>query len=391
MKLSGFQNVTETNDATRFTDNVWRNLATGNLKNGGVMRSKYFCLLFAFLFLAMLSVVATAYERIETYTFEDVHSIDVQTVSGNIMIMPGHQSKVMVELINDLDDPEQLDPEVKAKHGELFIEENFHGRNIRGETHWTIYLPEDIELRSVECSNASGEIILERFKADYIETESASGRISVDSLEAKEIEISTASGAIIIEDCQADEIDAESASGRVSVYSVRAEELSLSTASGKITLEDCKADFVKAGSASGKISFDSIEAIEVDLSNASGKIVLEKGEIERFADVSSASGDVEIYLARLPSEQIDASTASGDLVLNVPEFGKNFTMTLVKRADRGRIKCPFDYTHKETIRLHRYDDYLTDRFLVEKGSGGPEIQLSTASGSIKVKTDREGI
>jgi DUF4097 and DUF4098 domain-containing protein YvlB len=348
-------------------------------------------LLFAFLFLVQFFGVATADERMETYTFEDVHSIDVQTVSGNIMIMPGQQNRVVVELINDLDDPEQLDPEVRTRHGELFIEENFHGRNIRGETHWTIYLPENIELRSVECSNASGEIILEEFKADYIVTESASGRTSVDSVKAKEIEISTASGAIDIEDCQADEIDAESASGRISVYSVRAEELSLSTASGKITLEDGKADFVEAGSASGKIAFDNIDAVEVDISNASGKIVLEKGNIERFAEVSSASGDVEVYLDRLPSEQIDASTASGDVLLDVPDFGKNFTMTLTKRADRGRIKCPFDYTYKETIRLHRHDDYLTDRFLVEKGSGGPEIQLSTASGSIKIKTEREGI
>lgn len=341
-------------------------------------------------FMAAFCATVAAAGRMETFTFEDIHSVDVKTVSGDITILPGNEDKLVVELINDLDDPEQLDPEVEVEDGKLFVEEHFTGRNVTGETLWTLYLPKDPSLRSVECKSASGAVSLEEFKADFIETKTASGRTTLNSVEAKEIDLSTASGAINIEDCQADVIDAESASGRISLSSCGAEELDISTASGKISLANCESDFVRTSSASGKISVESVDAKELDLSNASGRIVVEGGEIDESGKISSASGDVKLYLPRLPSETLEASSASADVLLEVPRFGENFSMTLMKRADKGKVKCPFTYTEKETIRLNRHDRYLTDRYLVKRGKGGPDIELTTASGTIEIRTDTEG-
>jgi DUF4097 and DUF4098 domain-containing protein YvlB len=328
--------------------------------------------------------------KVETFTFENIHSIDIETVSGNITITPGKTDKLTVELINDLDDPEQLNPELEADDGELSIEENFTGRRVRGETHWTVYLPKSAKLRSIECSTASGDMLFERFDVDFIETESASGEVSINSLTAKELELSTASGAIILEDCKVDFVEASSASGKISVNSVRAKEIDLSTASGKIVVEDCEAKTIETSSASGKISVGSVSTEELELSTASGRIIVEDSDVEELVEASCASGNVEIYLSRLPSEHLRASSASGDVDLEVPQFGDNFTMTLTKRADRGKIKCPFEYTEKETIRLHKRDRYLTDRYLVQRGEGGPDIKLSTASGTIRVKTQTKG-
>jgi hypothetical protein len=42
------------------------------------------------------------------------------------------------------------------------------------------------------------------------------------------------------------------------------------------------------------------------------------------------------------------------------------------------------------LRLNRGDHYLTDRYLVERGKEGPEVELSTASGTIRVDTDTKG-
>jgi DUF4097 and DUF4098 domain-containing protein YvlB len=341
-------------------------------------------------FVAALSAAVMAAERTETFTFEDIRSVDIKTISGEVTVLPGDGSKLVVELLNDLDDPEQLDPEVEADNGRLLIEEHFTGRNIRGETFWTLYLPKGSSLRSVECKSASGDISLQEFEADFIETESASGRTELNSIGAKEIDLSTASGAINIEDCQADVIDAESASGRISVTSCRSEELDVSTASGRISLADCEADFIRTNSASGRISVESVEAKELDLSNASGKIAVQDAEIDESGKISSASGDVRLYLPRLPSESLEASSASSDVLLKVPQFGENFSMTLMKRADKGRVRCPFEYTDKETIRLSRHDRYLTDRYLVKRGKGGPEIELSTASGTIEIETETKG-
>ncbi|KPK99468.1 MAG: hypothetical protein AMJ91_07680 [candidate division Zixibacteria bacterium SM23_73_3] len=353
------------------------------------MRSRYLCLLLGLVVMTIVSITTVAYDRTETFRFENIHSINIETISGNIKICPGDESKLIVELINNLDEPELLDPELEADDGELFIEEDFIGRNVRGETHWKIYLPKSASLRSIKCNSASGDMIFEEFKADYITTESASGKMSVNSVGAKELELSSASGAIVLEDCRADFIEAESASGKISVNSLSTKELNLSTASGKIAAEDCEADFIKASSASGRISVSSLRATELKLSNASGRIVVEDGEIDEMGKASSASGDVELFLPQLPT-RLEASSASGDVDLKVVEFGENFTMTLMKRADKGRIKCPFEYTEKETIRLHKNDRYLTDRYLVERGKGGPDIKLSTASGTIKIETDTKG-
>jgi DUF4097 and DUF4098 domain-containing protein YvlB len=348
------------------------------------------CLLVVLVATAFVFGSAVAGEKVETFTFEDIHSIDIETVSGNITITPGEGDKLVVELINDLDDPEQLDPELEADDGELSIEENFTGRRVRGETHWTVYLPKSAKLRSIECSTASGDMFFEGLDVDYVETESASGKVSIDLVDAKEFELSTASGAIILDDCNVDFVKAGSASGKVSAYSVRAKELDLSTASGKIVVEDCEAKTIETSSASGRISVGSVSTEELELSTASGRIVVEGGDVEELAEASCASGDVEIYLSHLPSRRLEASSASGDVDLEVPQFGDNFTMTLTKRADRGKIKCPFEYTEKETIRLHKHDRYLTDRYLVQRGEGGPEIELSTASGTIRVETETKG-
>ncbi len=354
------------------------------------MKSLCRCLLAGLLVVMVAYGTAVAGGKVETFTFEDIHSIDIETVSGNITITPGKTDKLTVELINDLDDPEQLDPELEAEEGELSIEENFTGNRVRGKTHWTVYLPKTARLRSIECSTASGDMLFEGFDVDFIETESASGEVSINSLTAKELELSTASGAIILDDCKVDFVKVSSASGKIAANSVRAKEIDLSTASGKIVVEDCEAKTIETSSASGKISVGAVTTEELELSTASGRIVVEDSDIKELVEASCASGDVQIYLSRLPSKHLRASSASGDVDLEVPQFGDNFTMTLTKRANRGKIKCPFEYTEKETLRLHRHDKHLTDRYLVKRGEGGPDIKLSTASGTIRVKTQTKG-
>lgn len=354
------------------------------------MKSSYRCLLVGIIVMSFVFGSVFADDRTETFEFEDVHSLNIETVSGEVSILPGDESKFVVVLENDLDDPEQLDPEVEVHRGELYVEEHFIGKNVNGAIYWTIYVPKSAELRSIGFSTASGDFVLEDVDAKSVETETASGRVSVTSVTAKELNLSTASGAIVLEDCKADIVEAESASGRIKAKSICAGEIELSTASGKIVAEDCEADYIKTSSASGRTSASSLAGKEIKLSSASGRIVAEDCDIEQLADVSSASGDVRVYLPHLPSDHLYASTASGDVFLEVPQFGENFSMSLTKRADRGRIKCPFEYTKEETIRLNERDRYLTDRYLVERGKGGPDIELSTASGTITIETDTKG-
>ncbi len=340
--------------------------------------------------IAFMSGAVFGYDRTETFEFDDIQSIDVKTVCGGLEIVPGDQDRFVVVAENRLDDPRQFKRRVESSRGRLLIDEDFLGRTVRGGTHWTIYVPKTANLESVEFSTASGGFTLEEVDVAYVETDIASGGVSINSVQAKEFDLSTASGSVELNDCKVDLIDAQSASGRVSARNVQAQRLELSTASGKVAIDLCQADRIKASSASGRVEVTSVTAKEMDLSTASGRIVVEDCDIDESAEMSCASGDVRADLSRLPSDLLHASTASGDVLLEVPDFGENFSMTLMKRADKGRIRCPFDYTDKETVRLHRGDRYLTDRYFVERGKGGPDIELSTASGTVKIETDNKG-
>jgi F0F1-type ATP synthase epsilon subunit len=359
-------------------------------KEGGFMKASYRWLLVGTIVISLVCGSVIAGDRTETFEFENVNSIDIKTVSGSVSILPGDEGLVIVVLENDLDDPEQLEAEVEVSRGRLFIEEDFVGRNVRGSTYWTIYVPESAELKSVDFSAASGGFALEEVNVNVIETDIASGSVEIHSVEAKEFDLSTASGTIEVEKCEVDMVDAESASGGVFARDVGAEKLELSTASGRVEIESCKADYVKASSASGKVELSSVTADEANLSTASGRIVVYDCDVKEWAEMSCASGDVRVDLANLPSDYLHASTASGDVLLDVPQFGDNFYMTLTKREDKGKIRCPFDYTDRETFRVRHGDRYRMERYLVQRGTGGPEIELSTFSGTIRIKTETKG-
>jgi DUF4097 and DUF4098 domain-containing protein YvlB len=331
-----------------------------------------------------------AYERTETFEFDDVQSIDVKTVCGGLEIVPGEESRFVVVVENRLDNPRLFKRRVEAKRGRLVIDEDFLGRSVHGGTDWTIYVPKSAEVQSVEFSTASGGFTLDRVDADFVETDIASGSVYINDAKVQELDLSTASGSVEIENCQADRIDAESASGNVEASNVEAEKLELSTASGSVRIRGSQAERIKASSASGQVRISSTDGKEMYLSSASGKVRMDDCRVGLSAEMSCASGDVLARLSRLPSDLLHASTASGDVLLEVADFGENFTMTLTKRADRGRIRCPFEYTDRETFRLNRGDDYLTDRYVVQRGSGGPEVELSTASGTIRLDTDARG-
>lgn len=354
------------------------------------MSAKIRRLLVSLMLMFAIVGIASAAERIKTYTFSDITSIDIRTVSGDIKICPGDKPQLMVELKNKLDEPDLLDPRVVGENGKLSIEEHFTGNHVSGDIYWTAYLPISVELQSIKCNSASGNMTFVGFKANSIRTKSASGDLVVDSIYTKEFECSTASGSITVKNSNADMTKVKSASGDISLGSVQSKELELSTASGSITLNNCSVDSPKITSASGDISISGIRSKDLDLTNASGSIMVEDSKIEEAGEISSASGDIELDFPQLPPKGFEASTASSDLILKVPDFGENFSLTLVKREDKGRIKCPFEYTGKSTYRNNEGDDYLMDRYTVVRGKEGPEIELKTHSGTIRIETADKG-
>ena len=176
----------------------------------------------------------------------------------------------------------------------------------------------------------------------------------------------TASGDIVLTDVViGDDVDFDTASGDVELTGVRAGAgFDASTASGDVRIERSEG-VLRGSSASGDV-----RVIETVLTGPS-----------KF---SSASGSVTVQLTALPDYELEASSASGDVRFHVP-FGNDFTLVMIKREDRGRIDSPFELTSEEAFRRNNRP-YI--RQTVERGSGSPEIRLSTASGSIEVRNGR---
>ena len=149
------------------------------------MSVKIRCSLVVLILMFAIVGIASAAEKIKTFNFDGIKSMDIQTVSGNLKICPGSSNQLVVELKNDLDEPDLLDPVVEGENGELVIEEHFSGNHVSGEIHWTVYLPKSADLQRIKCKSASGNMSFAGFKAESIRTESASGDLAVDSVYAR--------------------------------------------------------------------------------------------------------------------------------------------------------------------------------------------------------------
>lgn len=157
------------------------------------------------------------------------------------------------------------------------------------------------------------------------------------------------------------------------------------TGSGNIRLHNISIDNVKAHSGGGGLSAVSLISKDVALSTTSEPLTAMDCSISNSAKFVSSDGKVKIKLPALPSERLEAASTGGQVTLQVPSFGDNFNMSIMKNAGKGMIFNPFKCTHAETKRFDKNDAFLTDLCVVKKGDGGPEIKLLTGSGTIKIQ------
>jgi DUF4097 and DUF4098 domain-containing protein YvlB len=304
----------------------------------------------------LVSVPAVA----QDWEFSGIDTIELEGVSGDITILSSRGGGVQVELESNIRRG-RMEPSVEQRGGTLQIKEDWGHGNSSGEVHWTLYIPGGEHL---DLATASGDLTAESVKA-RVEFSTASGDVRLRNVELERgSDLSTASGDYDIEDMRiAQGIGFSTASGDIELSHVEIDEdVSFSTASGDVACNDCR----------GHLS----------LSTASGDVLVKNSSLEGLSEFSSASGDVELYLDELPHEGLSASSASGDVVLDSGDFGRNFTLVMTAREDKGRIVSPFRATSERTFRKghNTYEEQV-----VEQGSGGPEIELSTASGSVVVK------
>lgn len=321
-------------------------------------------LLIVFLMAVVLAAVAPA-DKSASWDLDGVTAIRIDGVSGDVVILPAKGNRAGVELRSNVDPEAGFSPVVKRTGDVLKIKEKW-SNNTSGEVTWTVYLPERGTPVDVTISTASGDLHCSDVALE-IDFKTASGDVELSHVElAPGCEFSTASGDYVL------------AGMTVS------EDSDFSTASGNLELEEV---VIEAGcefsTASGDIVIDRCTCKDdAEFSSASGDVEIKNSKLAGEGDFSSASGDVIVTLDALPSRGLNASSASGDVMLDIESYGDDFTLIITKRKNKGHIRCPFDYAEEEEFEKNHHT-YV--RKVVKSGSGRPVIELSTASGSVVVK------
>jgi DUF4097 and DUF4098 domain-containing protein YvlB len=304
--------------------------------------------------------------------FENKESVEISTVSGDCVIRSHSSDEILVDIVYDEDLEGIVEFKFHERSSSLIMNEKWKHSGM-GEITWTLTVPAETE---IDFSTASGDLRVSDVSAD-IEATTASGDIEIEKANG-EIEISVASGDLFISNANG-EIELSAASGDIEVENSGGE-IELSTASGDIEASGLDGE-IDLSTASGEIEINDSHGI-FDLSCASGDINAEGIKIEGMSEFSTASGDVEVVLAESCKYDLELSAASGDVVLdyNGNELKGYFEMEARKR--KGRIDCPFEFDKEEEFERNG-TTYMRKSF--SRGGDSPEIHLSTASGSVKLK------
>ncbi|MCP4565947.1 MAG: DUF4097 domain-containing protein [FCB group bacterium] len=266
----------------------------------------------------LLSAGAMAGKRTLVRTFDKKDRIKVKTISGDLIVKKGESDEIRVEVINSYSPRDSFEPQMRESGKTLKLTERIYGSN-SGSSSWIVSVPDGVE---IDFSSASGDMTVSDLNGEFTG--------------------STASGDYEFENCRGT--------------------WNLSTASGDIELDGCEGEF--------------------ELSTASGDVDANNVVVGYESSFSTASGSVDVRLAKSSEYDLHLGSASGRAVLNYSGNPIKGTFEMVSRDRRGRISAPYDFDHEEKFRKWG-ERYVRKSFT--KGTDAPLITIETASGKAALR------
>jgi DUF4097 and DUF4098 domain-containing protein YvlB len=287
-------------------------------------------------------------------TFPAKKLVEIHTASGDVIIKKGPASQISVDVVVNVKPEDAFRPEFNELGDRLKLSEDWTGR-ASGNVIWTVTVPAQTE----------------------IEVKTASGDVSVDGL-TREMDIKTASGDVTIENSSGD-IEIQTASGDVELTEISGD-IEVTVASGDVSGSGIKGN-IEVSSASGDVKMEQSQG-EFDLSTASGDIEMTKITLQAASEMSAASGDIDVVMAKSPAYDLTLETASGNLELNYNGNPLKGKFVFIADSRRGSIVAPFEFEKEETFNRHGRESV---RKTVSFSGDTPVISLETASGGITFK------
>lgn len=170
------------------------------------------------LLLLIASSTVIADNIVKTYEFDNVNSLDMYSIVGEISIHQGENAKLLISKKNDLNKPELLKIKVDTSNGQLFIKELIEANNPKGAVYWDVAIPKEHNMKYIKLFSTLKNITLNDLNVDILTCRTSVGNIKAKAITAEEVYLTTSIDPIIMQNCGvSNSIELISAEGNIDV------------------------------------------------------------------------------------------------------------------------------------------------------------------------------
>lgn len=301
--------------------------------------------------------------------------VAVYNLAGEVEVVPGRGSDVVVTVMRGGDDAERLDIEMTEVGGyEALVirypsDEVVYDRRGGGNSSTTVQVRDDgtwggrmrggdrvrvrtrggglqahadlrIEVpagRDLRVFVAVGETTARGLRGD-LDIDTGSGSVVVEDV-VGDLSVDTGSGQVTVTDVEG-EVMVDTGSGSVDVASMVGPVLSVDTGSGSVEAVDIDADAVEVDTGSGSVELGRVSASTVEVDTGSGSVdVHVTSSIDRIV-VDTGSGGVTLRLPESTDAEIEADSGAGGIDVDFPMQVRSQRRDYIRGvmgSGRGRI------------------------------------------------------
>jgi hypothetical protein len=303
-------------------------------------------------FMALLAVAALPASAQESYRVSGPR-VAVYNLAGDVEVVPGQGSEVVVTVTRGGSDASELDVEMHEVDGyEALVvrypsDEVVYDRGRRGNSSTTIRVRDDgtwggamrggdevrvrtsgrgleahadlrIEVpegRDIRVFLAVGETMARGLRGD-VGLDSGSGRIDVEDI-VGDLSVDTGSGSVSVAGVEG-EVTIHTGSGSVEVEGVRGAVLTVDTGSGTVDATGIEAEMVEVDTGSGSVEMAQITASSIVVDTGSGAVDLHVlSAVDRIV-IDTGSGGVTLRLPDGIDAEMEADSGNGGIDVDVP-------------------------------------------------------------------------
>lgn len=245
---------------------------------------------------------------------DTLETIIVSVAPENIEILPGDGDDIVIQYRDDKDNSMY---EIKDSKSTLKFKRNDFELSVNAFSVFDItklFSMDDI----MNDEDLTVKVYIPKDKAFEYQVNTVSGKISMQDVKANDdLIISTTSGEVeVVGVSTTENIDISTVSGNIEIAdAVAGHDVSISTTSGSVIQNNVSAnDEIGIGTVSSNITSDTLNANTLNASTTAGEIRVNTLILEKDAEISTISGDVEIGIGDSCDDySVEISTVSGNI------------------------------------------------------------------------------